>query len=197
MKEGDRIAGIVRGLLSFARDRREDKHPVHVRDIMSDTLALTEAHLRKDGIRLTVNIPGHLPMISTQSQQIEQVFLNLISNARYALNEKYTGAHDGKVLEIFAESINIQDIPYVRITFHDTGTGIPARMLDKVMNPFFTTKPGNTGTGLGLSISYGIINNHGGKIQIDSVAGEYTKVIVDLPENQGTVPRVSAESGSE
>jgi len=184
IKEGDRIAGIVRALLSFARDRREDSHPVHVSDIMSETLALTEAHLRKDGIRFMSNIPGQLPMITAQPQQIEQVFLNVISNAQYALNEKFAGEHKNKVLEVLAESMDIEGAPYVRITFRDAGTGIPVNILNKIMNPFFTTKPGNTGTGLGLSISYGIINNHGGKIQIDSVAGQYTRVIIDLPVSQ-------------
>jgi len=72
-------------------------------------------------------------------------------------------------------------VPYVRITFHDSGTGIPSKILNKIMNPFFTTKPSNIGTGLGLSISHGIITDHGGKIVIDSVEGKYTKVIIDLP----------------
>ncbi|MBI5740177.1 MAG: PAS domain-containing protein [Nitrospirae bacterium] len=187
IKEGDRIAGIVRALLFFARDRREDKYPVHVRDIITDTLALTEAHLKKDGIRFTANVPEHLPMVTVQPQQIEQVFLNVISNAKYALNEKFAGAHKNKVIDVAAESIDVEGSQHVRIAFNDSGTGIPVTILNKVMNPFFTTKPVNTGTGLGLSISYGIINNHGGKIQIESVAGEYTRVIIDLPVSQKSI----------
>jgi len=181
MKEGDRIASIVNSLLSFSREGREEKYPVHIRDIMSDSLALTEAYLRNDGIRLTVSVPPDLPMIVAHPQQIEQVFLNIISNARYSLNQKYIRAHDDKILEILAERVDIKDVPHVRITFHDRGTGISSKILNKVMNPFFTTKPSNIGTGLGLSISHGIISDHGGKIIIDSAEGKYAKVIIELP----------------
>jgi PAS domain S-box-containing protein len=181
MREGDRIANIVHSLLSFSRDGREEKFPVHLRDIVSDSLALTEAYLRNDGIKLKVDVPPDLPLIVAHPQQIEQVVLNIISNARYSLNQKYGTAHDNKIFEILAEHIVIKGIPHVMITFHDTGTGIPAKILDKVMNPFFTTKPSNIGTGLGLSISHGIISDHGGKILIDSIEGKYTKVIIELP----------------
>jgi len=182
MKEGDRIAGIINSLLSFSREGREEKYPVRVPDVVSDSLALTEAHLRSDGIRLRVKVPDDLPLIVAHPQQIEQVFLNIISNARYSLNQKYIETHDDdKTLEILAESIYMDTVPYVRITFHDSGTGIPSKILNKIMNPFFTTKPSNIGTGLGLSISHGIITDHGGKIVIDSVEGKYTKVIIDLP----------------
>jgi PAS domain S-box-containing protein len=181
MKEGDRIASIVNSLLSFSRESSEEKYPVHIRDIMSDSLALTEAHLLNDGIRLKVNVPDDLPLIVAHPQQIEQVFLNIISNARYSLNQKYVQTHNDKILEIFAERIDIKDVPYIRIIFHDRGTGIPSKILNKVMNPFFTTKPSNIGTGLGLSISHGIISDHGGKIIIDSVEGKYAKVVIELP----------------
>ncbi len=181
IKESNRIATIVKNLLSFARDRKEEKKPVHINKIMTETLALTETQLRKDGIILKVNIPQDLPEISAHSQQIQQVFLNLLSNARYALNQKYQGAHNDKILEILGEKVTIDNNPYVHITFHDRGTGISSDILDQVMNPFFSTKPDNAGTGLGLSISHGIISDHGGKIVINSVEGEFTKVLIDLP----------------
>lgn len=114
-------------------------------------------------------------------QLIQQVFLNAINNARYALNLKYPESHDNKVLEILAKEITIDNHPQVNITFYDHGTGIPADIKDKVMNPFFTTKPAGIGTGLGLSISHNIIMDHGGKLTIDSVEGEYTKIIITLP----------------
>ena len=181
IKESDRVANIISNLLSFARDRREDKHPVHIHDIMSETFALIETQLEKDGIKLILDIPAKIPIINAQPQQIEQVFLNIISNARYALNQKYPGVHKDKILEIHCNKTSITKNPYIRMTFYDRGTGIPSAIHKKIINPFFSTKTGNQGTGLGLSISHGIISDHGGKLSISSVEGEFTRVTIDLP----------------
>ncbi len=179
--EGERIANIVKSLLSFARDRKEDKHLVNINDILSDSLALTEAQIRKDGISLTVDLPADLPEIIAHPQQIQQVFLNVINNARYALNQKYPDFHQDKKLSIFCAQVLTDQREYVRATFYDNGTGIPADIIDKVMNPFFTTKPSGKGTGLGLSISHGIITDHEGIIRIQSLENEFTNIIIDLP----------------
>lgn len=181
IKEGDRIANIVRNLLSFARDNRGDRIPTNISDIISETLGLTEIQLRKDGILLILNIARNLPAVFVQPQQIEQVFLNIISNARYALNTKYEGTHENKILEISLWSSGDGPRPYIQVVFHDRGTGIHPDIMDKIMNPFFSTKPGGIGTGLGLSISHGIISDHEGRIVIDSVDGMFTKVTVELP----------------
>lgn len=183
IKEGNRIANIVHSLLSFARpsDSKERKRIIAIQEILSDTLVLTEAQLRKESIKIKLNLPEKLPKIIAHSQQIQQVFLNAISNARYALNQKYPKQHDDKILEITAEEIMIDNCPYIKVAFHDHGIGIPANMLYKVTDPFFTTKPRGIGTGLGLSISHSIIKDHGGKLIIDSVEGEFTKVIIILP----------------
>ncbi len=181
IRDGDRIATIVRSLLSFARIRKEEKSYVDLHEIFSDTLSLTSAQIRKDGIHLKVNMPSKFIRIPVQSQQIQQVFLNLISNARFALNQKYHGTDENKIIEITCKEIKIDNDPYVRIEFHDHGTGIPQHMIDKVINPFFSTKPNQEGTGLGLSISHGIITEHGGKFMIHSVEGESTNIIIDLP----------------
>jgi len=188
IKEGERIATIVRSLLSFARIRKEEKSIVGLDEIFSDMLALTTVQLHKEGIKLKVDIPSALPKILAHPQQIQQVFLNIISNSRFALNEKYPATHKDKILEIVCEKTTIGDNPWVRIIFHDRGTGIPANIFNKVMHPFFSTKPGSSGTGLGLSISHGIISEHGGKLMIGSVEGEFTRVTVELParmENYG------------
>ncbi len=181
IKEGDRIANIVSSLLSFAREVNTAKERVRIMDIISESIALTQAQFRSDWIHLTIDIPESIPDIIAQPQQIEQVFLNIISNARYALNQKYTEADNNKILKITAEEITIHDQSYVQISFYDSGQGIQARLLDKIMNPFFTNKPSGDGTGLGLSISHGIINDHNGRIIVDSEEGEYTEVIIDLP----------------
>ncbi len=181
IKEGDRIAGIVSNLLSFARDRKEEKTRINLRDVLSDSLALTETQIIKDGIKLNVYFPSSLPEIIAQPQQLEQVFLNVISNARYALNEKYPGNHEDKIFEIRGGETETGSGTGISILFHDHGLGIPANIQDKIMNPFFSTKPSGIGTGLGLSISHGIVTDHGGKLSIDSTEGEFTKVIIELP----------------
>ncbi len=181
LKESDRIANIVTGLLSFARDSKEEKRPVHIHEITSDSLALTETQIKKDGIKLKVNITPDLPRIIAQPQQIEQVFLNIISNAREALNQKYPNTHKDKILDITAKEAIIDNNPYIQIKFYDKGIGIPPEIIDKIMNPFFSTKPTASSTGLGLSISHGIISDHGGKITIKSIKGKFTKVIINLP----------------
>ncbi len=181
IKDGDRIATIVRSLLSFARIRKEEKSYVYLHEIFSDMLSLTSAQIRKDGINLKVNISSKFLKIPVHPQQIQQVFLNIISNSRFALNKKYPGTHENKILEITCEETSFDNFPYIRIIFHDRGAGIPSNIIDKVINPFFSTKPNRIGTGLGLSISHGIITEHGGKLVINSVEGEFTKIILDLP----------------
>jgi C4-dicarboxylate-specific signal transduction histidine kinase len=180
-KAGSRIAMIVRNLLSFARDHDEEPALFQVQSVLSDSLDLTETQLRKDGIDLSVNIPDELPKIRLYSHKIQQVFLNIISNARYALNQKYPHAHEDKTLKITGKVVKINDNKYVRVIFHDHGTGIPSDILDRICDPFFTSKPPAMGTGLGLSISHAIIKDHDGRLYFDSVEGEYSKIIIDLP----------------
>jgi len=181
IKEGDRISNIVTNLLSFARATDKKKGPVTISEILSETLSLTGAQLKKDGIKLIVDIPPDLPGIIAHRQQIEQVFLNIISNARYALNEKFPGTDNHKKLEITGKTFTIDNKLYIKIVFCDNGSGMSPNIKDKIVNPFFTTKPNGHGTGLGLSISHGIINDHGGRLIFDSVEGEFTKVVIDLP----------------
>lgn len=181
ISEGKRVANIVQALLSFARERKENKGPIHIDRVIADALTLTAAHMRKDGIRFTINVPEQLPAVTGHHQQIQQVFLNIINNAQYALNQKYPKEDENKSLSISAETLTINKKPFVRITFLDKGTGIPSHLLEKAMNPFFSTKPHDKGTGLGLSISHGIIADHGGRLSIESKEGEYTRVIIDLP----------------
>ncbi|HBB69896.1 MAG TPA: hybrid sensor histidine kinase/response regulator, partial [Geobacter sulfurreducens] len=184
IREGDRVAGIVRGLLFFAREGMGARLPCNVADVLTDTLTLTEAQIRKDGITLKVGVPADLGRVRASHQQLQQVFLNIISNARYALNEKFRGFHSAKILEIRGERVLIDDRPYIRIGFNDTGTGIPEAIKDKVMTPFFSTKPTCKGTGLGLSISQNIIRDHDGNLSIESREGEFTLVSIDLPAEE-------------
>ncbi len=180
IKEGDRIARIVEGLLSFARRRHEDKTDISIEEILSDSMTLTAAQLRNDNIIVNTDLPDDLPHIKAQAHEIEQVFVNIISNARHALNKKFSGSHADKILAITAETITSNSQPYIRVSFKDNGTGIPAAVIDKVMNPFFSTKTEGKRTGLGLSISHGIVEEHGGRLSIESEEGQYTKVVMEL-----------------
>jgi PAS domain S-box-containing protein len=188
LKTGDRIAMIVRNLLSFARDHHEEPEFVHIQSILSDSLDLTEAQMRNDGIHLQVDIPDDIPMIKARVHQMQQVFLNIISNARYALNQKFSHARDNKILQIRGAEMKNNGKKFVHLVFHDQGTGISADILNNICDPFFSNKPLGEGTGLGLSISQAIIKDHGGSLFFDSVEGEYTKVIINLQvaaEKQG------------
>ena len=182
VKEGERIGRIVQTLLSYARgDEQERKTSVHLPAILEESIILTQAQLRKDGIDLKINLLDELPEVDVNSQRIQQSFMNIISNARYALNEKYPKKHRHKLIEITGEKVMISDRPYVRIVFHDQGVGISSQELPMIKKAFFSTKPFGKGTGLGLSITDKIITDHGGFLSFESLQGEFTKVIIDLP----------------
>jgi PAS domain S-box-containing protein len=181
VKEGDRIGKIVKTLLSYARDQREEKQATKVQTILEESIVLTQAQIRKEGIDLRIVMAADLPEIEVNFQKIQQGFINIINNARYALNERYPQRHDNKRLEISGESLDIADRPFVRITFHDCGIGIAAEDLPLLTKQFFSTKPFGKGTGLGLSITKKIIADHDGHLAFVSEKGVFTKVIVDLP----------------
>lgn len=115
------------------------------------------------------------------AHEINNPLNGIISNARHALDRKHPTHHQDKVLQIRGESVEIRGRTFVRTIFRDAGPGIPENILGKIINPFFSTKPSGQGAGLGLSISHGIIEAHGGSPRFESVEGEYTKAIVELP----------------
>jgi len=181
IKESERVATIVRELLFFAREESQEVNRTTISDALSEVLALTQNQLNKEGVQLQIQLPEELPGIVSRSHQIQQLFLNLISNARHALTEKYPDMNLDKILLIKGEEILKDDQPFVRVVFRDHGVGIDAELLPRVMNPFTTTKSSKEGTGLGLSISHEIVLKHGGTIAIDSVRGEFTEIIIELP----------------
>lgn len=181
IKEGERIAGIVRNLLSFARGREDQEESVGVPEVLEDSLSLVMHQLLKNGIQVNVDIPADIPMIRGNHQQIQQVFLNLLSNARYALNQRFPGADPGKRIDIVCRTIKGNDSAFVRTAVTDYGVGMPQDILDRIIEPFFSTKPSGEGTGLGLSISHGIVKDHHGFMKFESVLGDHTTVVIDLP----------------
>ena len=181
IKESDRVAIIVRKLLEFSRDRNEDPMPFFLTDILNDSLSLMESQIIKKGTRLVLDFPPDLPAIEVQNHEIQQVFVNILNNAIYALKEKFSGKDPENFLMITGEVKEIAAKRYIRTTFYDGGIGIPQNIIDKICNPFFSSKPKRKGTGLGLSISFNIVQNHGGRLTFESVKNRYTKVFVDLP----------------
>ena len=185
MAEGGRVAEIVRNLLSFARREKETYSPARLVDILSAAMALVSEMMKKDRIHVDVDIPEDLPTLRCRSQQIQQVILNLLTNARDALNERYPKGDEDKRIRIRAWSIDGDDGPMVRTILEDYGPGIRAEHLDRIFDPFFTTKPRDRGTGLGLSVSYGIVREHHGHMRVESEPGRFTRVVLDLPIAEG------------
>ncbi len=181
IRESERIATIVRELLYFSRAESQQVEKITVLDALNESLALAKNQLNKEGVSLQIQLPEDLPMIKSRSHQIQRLFLNLISNARYALTEKYPGSDPNKILLVNGEEIKQDNQTFVSITFRDHGTGIPAELIERVLNPFVTTKAAGVGTGLGLSISHEIVQKHGGELNITSREGEYTEVRIVLP----------------
>ncbi len=184
VKEGERIGRIVKTLLSYARNGREEKKPVRVPAILEESIILIQGQIRKEGIDLKIDLHDDLPEVDANFQQIQQCFINIINNARYALNQKYPEKHKNKRFEITGERVTISGRPYVRIVIYDQGVGISAHELSMLTKPFFSTKPFGKGTGLGLNITQKIIADHGGQLSFESTKGEFTRVIIDLPANR-------------
>ena len=182
--EGERVATIVSNLLAFSRQGNageENNVEVDVREVMNDSIALLHHQYKKDGIVFSVSGPASLPMVWLNPQQLQQVFVNLLSNGRYALNKKFSDRHPDKRLEVKFGQAAVNNVWYVRICVTDFGCGIPDDILGSVLNPFFSTKEPGEGTGLGLSISDGIIKEFNGYLRIKSEVDSYTTVMIDLP----------------
>lgn len=181
LKEANRIADIVKNLLSFARETPDEARPVSLGNIISNALSLMEKQLEMDGIRLETSVPDDLPKVYASSLKLQQVIMNLISNSRHALTEKYETPHTDKMLRLTGEAIEIDGKPFVRLIVYDQGVGIPEDQLDRICDPFFSGRPWGQGTGLGLSVSYGTIRELGGFLSFESKPGEFTRAMADLP----------------
>ena len=181
IKEADRVAEIVKELLFFARDSKGEFSASSLEQLVQSVLTLTRQYITRLGIVVETDIAADLPPLMMIPQKIEQLLINLLSNARYALEEKYPQNHPDKRLSITARLVRIEDADFCRMVVRDQGVGMPPDVLSRINRPFFTTKPSGQGTGLGMSICNEIVEQHHGRFSIDSVAGEYTEVSVDLP----------------
>ena len=138
---------------------------------------ITGQQLLNHNISIVKKLAEGLPEILGDSNQLEQVFLNLIANAKDAM-DLVTGRKD---LTISSELVSNKKLSSVMVVIKDTGAGIPPENLDKIFEPFFSTKPVGKGTGLGLSLCFGIMEAHGGRLEITSQTGKGTEVKVIFP----------------
>jgi PAS domain S-box-containing protein len=173
-KHTGRMAKIISHLQAFARQDVPDFTYVNLNDIIDSALFMVTEHLKLKNITVVKQYNEDLPHIYGDYNQLEQVLLNIITNARDAMEEM-----DGGKL-MFTTDIS-DDKKFVTVSVSDEGSGIPEDRVKDIFNPFFTTKVVGKGTGLGLSISYGIIQSHNGMIDVDSRPGEGTTFKISLP----------------
>ena len=176
--EGERIARIVRDLLTFARQDPHELTRVNIAETIDASLSLFGHQLRKDGIAVEIAVEENLPPVMADGPRLRQVMVNMVSNAHHALRAKAGGE---KVFRTTARAVERAGGPAVQIEFYDTGVGIPREDIDKVFDPFFTTRRATGGTGLGLSLSFGIVREYGGTITVESAEGNFTRFCVELP----------------
>jgi two-component system NtrC family sensor kinase len=173
----ERIAKIINHLKDFSRQSKFDFRPLDIGEPIENALLITGQQLLNYGIRVIKNFQPNLPKIRGDATHLEQVFLNLISNARDAM-EKVGRQRE---LTITTHLIRHNGWNDVEVLVQDTGVGIAEENLEKIFEPFFSTKEVGKGTGLGLSICYGIIEAHGGRLEVESKVGEGTTFRVLLP----------------
>ena len=161
---------IVSDLLKFSRQSKPEMGQQDMCETIETALRLTTYTVRKAHLEVIKELPDHPVMMTYDVQQIEQVLVNMINNAVQSMPE-------GGKLTITLSQTDTEAI----IAIQDTGIGIPTENLTRIFDPFFTTKADGEGTGLGLSVSYGIISNHSGRIDVESVVGQGSTFKIILP----------------
>lgn len=178
LRESQRARGVVRRLLDFSRPPENRKVRTDMNELINDTLSLVRHLLRVGGVDLRLNLAEGLPWASVDPAQMKQVLLNLVHNAIQAMP-------DGGKLKIRTGRARHEGRDWLTVCIRDSGEGISSDNLQRIFEPFFSTRPAGSGTGLGLSVSYGIITEHGGFIEVDSKVGQGSCFTIYLPlENE-------------
>lgn len=172
--QGHRCKEITHKLLSFARKTDSTLKDVQLNDIVSEIVDLSAQMAKYNKVAIETSLQKTLPYITASPSELQQVLLNLINNALYAMEKT------GGIINISTKISEIES-GTIAIVVEDNGPGIPEANLSRLFDPFFTTKPVGKGTGLGLSICYGIINKMGGKIDVQSVVGKGTRFRIWIP----------------
>jgi signal transduction histidine kinase len=170
----DRMTRITNNIRMFSRQSKAEKREVSVNEPIEDALMMVQKQLENHNIKVVKDIQKDLPKVMADKNQLHQVFLNMITNARDAMDPIGNG-------ELTIRSFGLLDDEFVEIDFFDTGVGIPEEIMEKVFHPFFTTKENGKGVGLGLSLSYEIIKNHSGIIDVRRDDGGGTVFRIVLP----------------
>ena len=178
-KSATRCQKIVQALLSFARRHQPERKPVSINNLIGEVLEIITYQLRSSNVEIIQHLAPNLQLVLADGHQIQQVLLNLLNNARQAIE-----AHQpAGCITITTEVKN----HFLRVAVRDNGPGIAPENLNRVFDPFFTTKEVGKGTGLGLSLCYGLIKEHGGNITVTSRLGEGTTFTIELPVPEDTV----------
>jgi PAS domain S-box-containing protein len=172
-RESQRASRITTNLLSFARRHRPERSLICINEVVQKSLELHSYRMRVSNIDVSTDLDPDLPLIMADFHQLEQVFVNIIANAEQAMTDSHSGGRLCVRTRLAGETI--------RITFTDDGPGIPKENLKSIFDPFFTTKGVGKGTGLGLSICYGIVQEHDGHLYAESVPGQGTALVVEIP----------------
>jgi len=180
---GKRADSIVKGMLQHSRTSSGQKEPTDINGLADEYLRLAYQGLRaKDksfNARITTKFDHSIGKIDIVAQEIGRAVLNLINNAFYAVNDRQKPNFNG-----YEPTVHVTTRKYdqkVEIKVSDNGNGIPQKILDKIFQPFFTTKPTGEGTGLGLSLAYDIVKANGGEIKVQTKEGEGTAFTIQLP----------------
>ena len=164
---------MVKNLLDFSRDKAPSTEPLDIKSVIAKTEKLIANELRINAIWLEDYTPSNLPLIMGDMQKLQQVFLNLFVNSIQAMSTS-----EGGLIHIDAKE---ESDGYIKINVSDTGAGIEAENVERIFDPFYTTKEVGKGTGLGLSIVYGIVKKHGGKLEVKSKMNAGTPFSLYLP----------------
>jgi two-component system, NtrC family, sensor kinase len=176
-----RVAQIIRQLLDFARTGEARKLPANLGQVLREVVTLLEPMAKKRSVNLELSVPDQLPEVLIDRAQIQQVASNLIVNALQATERAGTVRVSAEPVRLDSQDDGSPTPSHVRLVVADNGTGMPPEVRARVFEPFFTTRPVGEGTGLGLSVAWGIVNEHGGHIDLDTSEGEGTRFFVYLP----------------
>ncbi len=183
IEETNRVSKIVRNLLQFARaDQGVGMEKADPQEMVDYVVSLVKTIIRHDQIQLIIDEPTEpIPSVICRKNEIEQVIMNLFTNACDALNTRYEGYDENKLVRVTLANGMLKDRPSVQFIVEDHGMGIEEEVLSHIFEPFYTTKDRSTGTGLGLSISHGIVKDHEGELRVVSQEKVFTRFTLEIP----------------